>query len=114
MPEGPVTLTLRPEELGTLQFRMTQTPDALHIHLAVDEIPTLDLLRRHADQLLADLRQAGFTGATLTFGTNTGGTGSGAGGTPQGASPDHSAYAPAAPQTAPPSRPATGTLDLRL
>jgi hypothetical protein len=66
-PNGPVTVTLRPEELGTLRFEVTQTEHGLHIHLSVDQPQTLDLLRRQGDQLLADLRQAGFAGASLSF-----------------------------------------------
>jgi len=66
-PNGPVTLTLRPEELGTLRFEMTQTDHGLHIHLAVEQPQTLDFIRRQGDQLLADLRQAGFASATFSF-----------------------------------------------
>ena len=66
-PDGPVTLTLRPDELGTLRFEVTQTEHGLHIHLSVEQPQTLDLLRRQGDQLLADLRQAGFAGASLSF-----------------------------------------------
>ena len=36
--------------------------------MTVERPDTLDLLRRHADQLLSDLRQAGFGNATLSFG----------------------------------------------
>jgi hypothetical protein len=115
-PNGPVTLTLRPDDLGTLRFEMTQTDKGLHIHLAVDQPQTLDLLRRQGDQLLADLRQAGFAGASLSF----------AGGGTQDAPSQHSAQMPDATRpTGSPSaadhRPtlpspiaSPGTLDLRL
>jgi len=115
-PNGPVTLTLRPDDLGTLRFEMTQTDKGLHIHLAVDHPQTLDLLRRQGDQLLADLRQAGFAGASLSF----------AGGGTQDDPSQHSAQMPDAtrPTGSPPAadhRPpplrliaSPGTLDLRL
>jgi hypothetical protein len=115
-PNGPVTLTLRPDDLGTLRFEMTQTDKGLHIHLAVDQPQTLDLLRRQGDQLLADLRQAGFAGASLSF----------AGGGTQDAPSQHNAQMPDATRPTgpppavdhrpPPPRPiaSPGTLDLRL
>lgn len=109
-PEGAVTLTLRPEDLGTLQFHMTQSPEGLHIHLAVDQPSTLDLLRRHADQLLADLRQAGFAGTTLAF-SGGGGDGGARGDRPTPTLPEtDSCTATTLPRT----RQAAGTLDLRL
>lgn len=115
-PDGPVTLTLRPDDLGTLRFEVTQTEHGLHIHLSVDQPQTLDLLRRQGDQLLADLRQAGFAGASLSF------AGDGAQDSPPQPrdQPQHSLYpsgtkpaldhpSPHAPRIA-----SSGTLDLRL
>ena len=115
-PDGPVTLTLRPDDLGTLRFEVTQTEHGLHIHLSVDQPQTLDLLRRQGDQLLADLRQAGFAGASLSF------AGDGAQDAPPQPrdQPQHSLYpsgtkpaldhpSPHAPRIA-----SSGTLDLRL
>lgn len=115
-PNGPVTLTLRPEELGTLRFEVTQTEHGLHIHLSVEQPQTLDLLRRQGEQLLADLRQAGFAGASLSF------AGEGAQDAPpqQREQPQESLYPSGTtpgrdnaslhpPRLAPP-----GTLDLRL
>lgn len=110
-PDGTVSLTLRPEELGTLHFQMSQTGDEMRIHLTVDQPATLDLLRRHTDQLLSELRHAGFSNATLSFsGGNT------QEGPPREQSPTRG-YAeddlPANPAY-PASRPAHGALDLRL
>jgi len=65
--DGPVTLQMRPEDLGLLQFHMTRTSEGLHIHLTVDQPATLDLLRRHSDDLLADLQRAGFAGTSLSY-----------------------------------------------
>jgi hypothetical protein len=122
-PEGPVILTLRPDDLGTLTFELRQTDHGLHLHLTVDQPATLDLLRRQGDQLLNDLRQAGFAGASLTFAE---GNGAGRGADEGGAG--HTAAHPGGGQTetvsvnpamasasaASLSRPMPGTLDLRL
>jgi hypothetical protein len=112
IPDGPVVLTLSPRDLGTLQFEVTQSDRGLHIQLAVDNPETFDLLRRQADEVLADLRQAGFSGASLSF--------------TWGSAQDSSAawsHSPAQPDTPPEQaqpdqKPqpalAQGTLDLRL
>jgi hypothetical protein len=63
-----IDLALRPEELGGLRFEMKTTGDKVHITLFVERPDALDLIRRHADQFLADLRHSGFTQATLSFG----------------------------------------------
>lgn len=77
---GPVTVTLKPEELGTLRFEMHARGEAIHVALVVERPETLDLLRRHAEQLVGEFRQAGFAGASFSFsGGSTGGsTGGGA------------------------------------
>lgn len=68
--DAPLTVHLTPEDLGILRFEVSQTDHGLHIHLDVEQSSTLDLLRRQGDQLLADLRQAGFGDATLSFSGN--------------------------------------------
>ena len=72
---GALDVALSPDELGPLHLHVTTERGSLRIAMTVERPETLDLLRRHADQLLADLRQAGFGGATLSFGQ--GGTGDG-------------------------------------
>lgn len=114
---GTVELVLTPEDLGRLRFEVTQTGDQMRIHLTVDRPETLDLLRRNADQLLSEFRQAGFAGATLSFAQ--GGQGS-PGSQPQTPQPTAATAppspAPDHPATAPnlASQPAAGGLDLRL
>lgn len=51
-----------------MRFEVTQSGDQMRIHLTVERAETLDLLRRHADQLLAEFREAGYPDATLSFG----------------------------------------------
>jgi hypothetical protein len=67
-PDGPVDLLLNPEDLGRLRFEMTQSPEGLRVVLSIEQPETLDLVRRHAEQFLTELRQAGFGSATLSFG----------------------------------------------
>jgi Flagellar hook-length control protein FliK len=66
--QGPVALVLNPEELGQLRFEIHQSGEQLRVVLAVERPETLDLLRRHADQLMQEFRAAGFAGASLSFG----------------------------------------------
>lgn len=72
-PEGPVALTLSPEELGSVRFEMQGRGEAIHIALTVERPETLDLLRRHVDTLVAEFKQAGFTGTSFSFSGTWGG-----------------------------------------
>lgn len=65
--DGPVELALSPEELGRLTISIQQDGDFVRIAVMADRPETLDLMRRHAGDLVADLRQAGFSGASLSF-----------------------------------------------
>lgn len=68
---GPVTeIALSPEELGRvrLSFRPHDAdPDRIVVMMTFDRPEAMDLFRRHADQLLAEIRAAGFSGADLGF-----------------------------------------------
>jgi len=109
-----VELVLTPEDLGKLRFELTQTGDQMRIHLIVERPETLDLLRRNADQLLSEFRQAGFAGATLSFGQG----GQGAQHQPPAAqAPAAQTTTPAPPEhhaPAPMPQSSGGGLDLRL
>ncbi len=118
-PAQPVELRLDPPELGSVRFRMDQTHTDLVVTIIAERPDTLDLMRRHADQLLADLRQAGFQGASLNFGASH--EQGGGSGTPQmppgGTAPQPGAAAPPPSFTAPappPPRAFKGGLNLRL
>jgi hypothetical protein len=65
--DGPVEMTLRPEELGSMRFEI-KTGDRLHITLYVERPDAMDLIRRHGEMLLNDLRLSGFSNPTLSFG----------------------------------------------
>jgi hypothetical protein len=65
---GPVEVVLNPQELGHLRFRIHHNGEQVNIVLTVERPDTLDLMRRHGDQLLTDLRHLGISDATLSFG----------------------------------------------
>ncbi len=51
---------------------MAQDGDHLRVLVQADRADTLDMMRRHADLLGAEFRQAGFSGASLSFGGREG------------------------------------------
>ena len=66
---GPVTeITLAPEELGNLRIEVSTEGDRVSLTLLAERPDTLDLLRRHADRLIAEFRAAGFSEMNLGFG----------------------------------------------
>ena len=66
---GSIDLTLTPETLGRLHFEMRPEGDKMAITLSAERPETLDLVRRHLPDLLAELKQAGVQAGTLSFGT---------------------------------------------
>jgi Flagellar hook-length control protein FliK len=67
-PTDRVEVILSPEELGRVQMDFRADGDGIRVFLTAERPETLDLLRRHADQLASELRQAGYSGASLSFG----------------------------------------------
>jgi flagellar hook-length control protein FliK len=65
---GPIELVLNPAELGHLRFEIHQKGAHLEVVLLAERPETLELLRRHGDQLASEFRNAGFSGASLSFG----------------------------------------------
>lgn len=61
-------LRLFPEELGSVRIDIRKEADTVIVSVSAERQDTLDLLRRHADQLAADLRNAGQSGVSLSFG----------------------------------------------
>ena len=83
-----IELQLRPEELGHLRFRMVQGEHGLLFSISADRPETLDLLRRHVDQLARSLSDLGYGGASFSFGE--GGQSNGRGGEAgRGVATDH-------------------------
>jgi flagellar hook-length control protein FliK len=67
-----VELILAPQELGRVRVDFEANGDAMRVVLTAEQPDTLDLLRRHADQFIAELRQAGYAQPSLSFGQWTG------------------------------------------
>ena len=65
--DGPVELTLSPEELGRVRLSLSADGDGLLVTVQVERGDTLDLLRRNSDLLLQEIRAQGFSGATFSF-----------------------------------------------
>ena len=63
-----VELSLAPAELGRLRMSLVPDGEAVRVVLSAERPETIDLMRRHGDQLAQEFRQAGFSGATLSFG----------------------------------------------
>lgn len=105
-------LVLSPEELGRVHFEMRRQGEGLSVTLTAERPETLDLLRRHAPELKAELQAAGYEGATLEFGTSRQPPQEAAAPPPA----DEAAAPPATPASvsAPPAAPVAGGLDLRL
>jgi hypothetical protein len=61
-------LRLAPEELGHVRIDMRHEGERLVMVVSAERPETLDLLRRHAPDLVADLRTTGHQGLDLSFG----------------------------------------------
>jgi len=122
-PDGRIELRLDPEELGPVRLGLAPGDGTITVQIAAERGETLDLLRRHADVLARELRQAGYGEVSFQFGADTASGGGSAprhGYTSPGAT-DAVEAAPGDPMTAqaaqiPPARRGIvpGTLDLRL
>jgi hypothetical protein len=123
-PDGTTEIALSPDELGSVRLRLeadARDPDRMIVHLVFDRPETMDLFRRHADQLSEAIRAAGYAEARLDFGQ------SGTGADPQGGQaadtsgpPAHTTASDQARVTPDPGRPFPRSLadeaglDLRL
>ena len=65
--DGTIELRLSPEELGRVRISMSQNDLGISVVLNVERDDTLALLRRHASELSASLREAGLGEATIEF-----------------------------------------------
>ncbi|MBV2359323.1 flagellar hook-length control protein FliK [Thalassococcus sp. CAU 1522] len=65
-----VELRLDPEELGHVRMQITAGETGLQMAIAADRPETLDLLRRHIDQLARALAAAGYGEASFEFSHN--------------------------------------------
>ncbi len=70
----PVEVVLDPPELGRLRLRLGGAEQPQHVVVTVDRPETLDLMRRHGDQFLRDLRDAGWSGLSLALDSGASGS----------------------------------------
>jgi flagellar hook-length control protein FliK len=112
-PSGAIEIRLSPEELGHVRVDMRMTEAGLTVVVDADRSDTLDLMRRSADFLARELRDAGFDAVTLAFGSGTSHR-DGRQPAPLSYGDDDGAAALRPPETAAGQRPGEGRLDLRL
>ncbi|MEI4472722.1 flagellar hook-length control protein FliK [Frigidibacter sp. MR17.24] len=62
-----IDIELSPRELGHLKLSLHPAAEGLTIAIAAERPETLDLLKRHADQLMRDIRDTGLGNATFYF-----------------------------------------------
>jgi hypothetical protein len=65
---GPVEVLLNPAELGHLRFEIVQKGDQVQVILTAERPETLEMLRRNGEQLVQEMRSAGFSGASISYG----------------------------------------------
>lgn len=119
--ERPVELTLNPAELGRVRISLGGADGAMTVLVSAERGETLDLMRRHIDQLAQEFRAIGYRGTDFAFERQGGGMGGespargrGASGTGDRAEPGHDIPQAGA---APPATPRPGVsdrLDIRV
>lgn len=71
-PDQPIELVLTPEELGRVRMVLTAQDDGLRLVVQADRPETLDLMRRHADQLTRDFKELGYQDIAFNFDSQSG------------------------------------------
>ena len=66
---GRIEILLAPDSLGRVHFDMKHEAGGLAITLSAERPETLDLMRRHLPDLIADLKQAGIQTSSFSFGS---------------------------------------------
>ncbi len=63
-----VEVSLAPEELGRVRMTLTTVDHGMSVALQAERPETLDLMRRHIDQLARDFRDLGYSSISFSFG----------------------------------------------
>jgi hypothetical protein len=115
MRDGQIEIQLSPEELGRVRMTLTPQDGAMVVTILADRDDTLSLLRRHVDQLGAELRDLGFQTLDFRFGQNHGRGPGNQTTAPASITSPAQAAAAESPQSAPRPTPAgTTRVDIRL
>ena len=72
MPDRPVDIALNPEELGRVRLSISISEGGVTLSVLAERPETLDMMRRHADQLARELADLGFASIDLSFGQGRG------------------------------------------
>lgn len=64
---GPVEITLQPEELGRVRMTITTSEAGIAINVAAERNETFEMMRRHAASLSKELISLGFESVDLSF-----------------------------------------------
>ncbi len=111
-PGKTVEIALNPEELGRVRLSLSTSESGMTVSIVSERPETLDLMRRHIDQLSQEFQRLGYQQASFEFsGEASNGDGSAAG---QELAGSDRAYATDEMQTATPTRLVQTGLDLRL
>lgn len=65
--QRPVEITLNPQELGAVRMAMQMSEASIGLTIMIERPETLDLLRRHIDQLVADFKELGYENIDLSL-----------------------------------------------
>ncbi len=67
LPDRPVELTLNPEELGRVRMTLATHDAGITVTIVAERADTLDLMRRHIDQLNREFQDLGFDNIAFSF-----------------------------------------------
>jgi hypothetical protein len=70
--DGAVEIALFPKGLGRVRLELQQGPKGAHIIVSADQAETLDLIRRHSAELVAEFRVAGMSNLQVSFTVDVG------------------------------------------
>lgn len=73
LPDRPVEVSLSPEELGRVRLTLVTDDTGISVNISAERGETLDLIRRHLDQLGQEFRRAGFSDVAFSFSAHGGG-----------------------------------------
>lgn len=71
-PDGTVEVTLSPDDFGHAKVSLRQEDGGISVSVQTDRQDTIDVMRRHVDSLVRDMRELGFADVTFTFNDRSG------------------------------------------
>lgn len=66
-PDRPVEVSLNPEELGRVRMSISAAEGGITVHVLAERPETLDLMRRHIDQLAREFQALGYENISFAF-----------------------------------------------